>query len=135
MGEAKRRRQLDPSYGKNSKIELRLTSKGYSPLLVPSHLKNEETAEFSHLVPVLIARGCEAIPGAVLFSYRLNTDGLGIDGFTGKRHYEDFHIETKLAAFESADWLAKAMKPKADGLTEVSTLAVDVAKKAIRQMY
>jgi hypothetical protein len=135
MGESKRRRQLDSGYGKNSKVQLKLASTGYLPMVVPPHLKNEETAEFSHLVPVLITRDDEAVPGAVLFSYRENTDGSGIDDFTGEKHNEQFHLTTKVAAFKSAKWLAKVMRPKANGLAEISALANEVAKKAIRQMH
>ena len=134
MGEAKRRKALDPNYGKGSKIELKLTDRGYFPMMMPEHLKNEVTAEFSHLVPVLITRGRDAITGAVMFNYRLNTDGLGIDDATGEKHNKDFHMTTKLAAFGAADWLEKAMKPKANGLAEVSPLATGVAKESIQRI-
>jgi hypothetical protein len=136
MGEAKRRKQLDPTFGQGRGAQLRLTSRGYIPMSLPKHFENFEDAAFDYCVPVVIVPSrCDrkAVCGLVLFSYRSNDDGLGIDSKTGRPHGDDFHLVSKIAAFDEADWLTKEMAPSTPGgLSRLNPLASEIAKKSIR---
>ncbi|PZO50723.1 MAG: hypothetical protein DCF15_15500 [Phormidesmis priestleyi] len=136
MGEAKRRKKLDSTWGK----ELRLSLEPADHSLVPSIDDNIlEMFSFRGMPPnvqaVKLSSGDESELGYLLYHIAEN-DGTGVDGFTGRRHKEQFNIESRLLFVRKDNrpkWLDAALKPGKQGVAPANRAASDLAGKLARE--